>query len=328
MSEMNILPFGEEERKRAGKAQMKIFASNQYLYWRVAAVKSIRKIIFNADDFYSDMMDEISAVQPSDVSENVQPDIVNNQIRNGWLFEAVSQAEQGIEDIFSLLMNSKDIAYFAKNVVVYPAGEIKKYIWHFDTESIEHIMLEFGLPYFPLDEPWENLEVYKGYRDAILLIQHYLKELIAFHKKYYLDYCQYKHGMAVALRPFGKEQTKNEVDVKEPGKGFLMTFDSYTVGRRQKFSEALPSMGLLVTEEIQPYVSRLHEEGNLLHYTMHDVDIDEVVAVTEKAYSLLNVVWLNLLKRSELSEKDSVQEWVFPVEDYRKHMIIGFPVDL
>ena len=29
-------------------------------------------------------------------------------------------------------------------------------------------------------------------------------------KHYYLDYCQYKHGMAVALKPFGKAHTAEE----------------------------------------------------------------------------------------------------------------------
>lgn len=47
------MPYGDRERYLAGKAQMKVFDSNQYLYWRVGAVKSIRKIIFDADNFYT-----------------------------------------------------------------------------------------------------------------------------------------------------------------------------------------------------------------------------------------------------------------------------------
>ena len=40
----------------------------------------------------------------------------------------MAQSEQAIEDLFSLLKNSTDIAYFAKNVVNYRATEDKNYI--------------------------------------------------------------------------------------------------------------------------------------------------------------------------------------------------------
>lgn len=41
-------------------------------------------------------------------------------------------------------------------------------------------MDEFNLPYFTLDEPWENVEAFEHYKTAVLLMQRYLHELIAF----------------------------------------------------------------------------------------------------------------------------------------------------
>lgn len=316
-------PFGDKERYLAGKAQMKVFHMNQYLYWRVVAVKSMRKMILQAENFYKEAEIDLSFGVPGD--EEV--DIVNNQIRNGWLFEAVSQAEQAIEDVFSLLKNSSDIAYFAKNVVNYKANQVKDYIWKFDTNNLEYIMQEFGLPYFPLDEPWENQDVFEQYKQSVLLMQEYLRDLSEFHKKYYLDYCQYKHGMSVALCPFGKQYFKNEKEWNLL-EGALMTFDSYTVGKRQQASGSLPQMAMNLTPEIQPYVSRLHEEGNLLHFSMHVVNIDNIVRITEKAYTLLSIIWVNLLKRCEMTDEDTIREWAFPLEDYKEYMNIGFPYEL
>lgn len=312
--------YGDKERYLAGKAQMKVFHMNQYLYWRVVAVKSMREMILKAEKFYEEAEIDLSFC----ASAEGEIDIVNNQIRNGWLFEAVSQAEQAIEDVFSLLKNSGDIAYFAKNVVNYKANQVKDYIWRFDTNNLEYIMLEFKLPYFPLDEPWENQEVFEQYKQAVLLMQEYLRDLIEFHKKYYLDYCQYKHGMSVALCPFGKQHVKSENERKLL-EGALMTFDSYTVGKRQQASGSLPQLAMYLTPEIQPYVSRLHEEGNLLHFSMHVVNIDDVVRITEKAYTLLNIIWVNLLKRCEMTDEDTIREWAFPLKDYREYMNIGFP---
>lgn len=322
----NKMPFGDKERYLAGKAQMKVFYSNQYLYWRVASIKSIRKIILNADVFYEDMIDDIRFDVPDSAEKDEKPDVVNNQIKNGWLFEAMSQAEQAIEDLFSLLKNSKNLAFFAKNVVNYHATQVKKYIWNFDSENIKYIMDEFGLPYFPLDEPWENQEVFEEYKNSVLLMQKYLRKLIGFHKKYYLDYCQYKHGMAVALCPFGKQYTKGE-NKCNPREGALMTFDSFTVEKRKQSSEELPQMGMYITPDIQPYVSRLHNEGNLLHFSTHVINIDEVVQIAEMAFTLLNIVWVNLLKRCEMTNEDLIHECAFPLADYRKYEVIGFPFE-
>lgn len=69
--------FGDRERYLSGKAQMKMFCANQYLYWRVAAVKSMRKILLDADRFYSDLDDEIYSNKPSETATNNQIDIAD-----------------------------------------------------------------------------------------------------------------------------------------------------------------------------------------------------------------------------------------------------------
>ena len=150
-------------------------------------------------------------ILPEEITQD--EDVVNNKIRNGWLYEAMAQSEQAIEDLFSLLKNSTDIAYFAKNVVNYRATEVKNYIQNFKYDDIEYFMEQFKLPFFDLDdaEAWgEHQDVFEGYKKSVLFMQDYLKRLIQYHKHYYLDYCQYKHGMAVALKPFGKAHTAEE----------------------------------------------------------------------------------------------------------------------
>lgn len=321
--------LGEKERYQAGKSQMKVFYSNQYLLWRVVAVKSIRKLLLTRKEFYADLESEL-VFNESCFPPEQQTDIINNQIKNGWFFEAVSQAEQAIEDLFSLLKHSKNIAYFAKHVVNYRAGEMKSYIWNFRTDDLEYILTEFGLPYFPLDEPWEHIDIFEEYKACVLLMAEYLNDLIAFHQKYYTDYCQYKHGMAISLCPFGAQHKKGKQQTEdgEHGcEGALMTFDNYSVNHRTRISNTLPQLAMYLTPDVQPYVRLLHDEENLLHFSMHHVNIDEVVATTEKAYTLISVLWSNLLRRCEISDEDKIHEWVFPTRNYRKQFVIGFPID-
>lgn len=311
----------EKARYTAGKSQLVTFLSNKYLLWRIVAVKSIRKLLLEADDFYKDILTD--AMQP-----DASVDVVNHEIRNGWLYEAMAQSEQAIEDLFSLLKNSTEIAYFAKNVVNYRAPEVKQYIWNFDCNNIEYMMEQFKLPYFPLDDAqaWgEHQDVFQIYKESVLLMQDYLSRLIQYHKRYYLDYCQYKHGMAVALRPFGKSHKHNEKP-ENLLEGVFMTFDNYSVDKRMRTGE-IPQLAFMLTPEVQPYLVALHNEQNLLHYTMHHADIEEAVKITEMAYTLEAVVWENLIKRSETSDEDTIHEWAFPLIDYRKQAVIGFPVD-
>ena len=86
-------------------------------------------------------------------------------------------------------------------------------------------------------------------------------------------------------------------------------------------------LAFTLTPEVQPFIRSLHDEQNLLHYTTHLINVDEVVKITEMAYTLESVVWENLLKRSNITNEDTIHEWAFPLENYRRHIVIGFPVE-
>lgn len=311
--------FTDEARYKAGKSQMNIFLSYQFLEWRMIAVKSICKILQMDERFYSDMF--------SDSFNPDQRESAVRSIRNGWFFEAVSQSEQAIEDLFSLLKNANDIAFFARDVINYKAVAVKDYIWNFNIDDLQYILNQFHLPYFNIDESeeWEHKDVFKAYKNAVLLMQEYLKELIEFHKKYYLDYCQYKHGMSVGLKP-AEASIQNEFTREKSNENALLTFDNFTIDKRLH-KGIIPALAFMLTPDVQPFVKRLYEEQNLLHYSLHHVNMDEVVTITEKAYQLLSVVWNNLIERSGITDEATIQEWCFPTEKIGSIIRIGFPVD-
>ena len=51
----------EKERLRASIDQIYTYGGSQYTEWRVAAVKSIQKILLNLDEFYADLIPELEA---------------------------------------------------------------------------------------------------------------------------------------------------------------------------------------------------------------------------------------------------------------------------
>ena len=320
-----IKAMTDEERMTASIDQIYTYYGCQYTEWRIAVVKSIRKILLNLDDFYKEILPELEY-------EKDNRDLVHCQIRNGWFYEAVSQAEQAIEDLFSTMMNLGDMAYFAKNVIRYSASKVKSYIWDFKTDDLEYICGQFGIPYFPLDDPWEHEDVFLAYKAALLRIQRFVKELQAFHKKYYQDYCQYKHGLSVGLAPMQNPLMKDDVERREklmeqPLEGGLQTFHQGTLDQYQKRTGSLPAMGLLLKSGTKANLRELLEEGNLLFFTMNVVDIDEVVRITEQSCILLNVLWKNILWRCEEKETDEFHRVAFPSTDIKHIYEIGFPKD-
>lgn len=306
----------EKEKFEAGKAQMYQYLDSQYLAWHIVAVESIKKLILNLDDFYSDITGEN---QPLSIVEHEQ---IKNEVRIGWIFEALSHAEQAIEDLFSFLMLSKNIDTFVKNVVNYNATDVKRYIWNFKTNDPSKFLGEFFLPYFDLDNSltWaDHQDCYIEYRIAVLRMQTYLTDLVSFHKEHYQDYCQYKHGLAVGLR-YGRYRNGETLT-----KGVLQTFDNRPIKIKNNTTPAALIFNL--TPETQGCLRDLYNDSNMLHYSLHSLDIDEIIKVTGEAYELISVLRHNLIKRSRLSERDEFHEWAFPSGQREKMMLMGFPIE-
>lgn len=304
----------QNTRQRAGKAQMRQFLEAQFLEWHLVAIKSIRGILLDPEAFYKTWLPE----------QKKALDIVNLsnvavEVKTGWLYEAVSHAEQAIEDLFSLLKNAQSPDYFARNVVIYKAWAVKDYIWNFKYDDVCYIANEFHFPFIDRNNNQSSLkrDDFEKYRKAMLLMQEYLEQLVKFHKRYYLDYCQYKHGLAVSL-------SFEKTALQKPTQGVLKTYDSYPVGTRMNQTKGTPFMGLDLDPEVIPYYRELHDEKNLLHYTIHTADIDEFISIVEKAYALIRPLRSNLISTSSLDEKTSTHEYMFPDDDYRKMIRISF----
>lgn len=294
---------------------MRQYLVNQYPEWHIIAIKSIKKIITHPEEFYEDLISN-----DGDDADFIKKDNLFREIRNGWLYEAVSHAEQSIEDLFSLLKCAESPDYFIRDVVVYKANEIKNYIWNFKSDDLKFVIEQFHLPYYDIstDKEWEHKNVFEAYKSSVLLLQRYVKELIKFHKYYFLDYCQYKHGMSVALR-------FNSQELDKPTVGAFKTYDSYKIDVRMNQTKEVPALAMDCVPEIMPYLSDLHNEKNLLHYTLHVADLDEFAEIAEKALILLNMLRTNLFTMIDWDGTEKVREYAFPMKNRKKLMRIGFP---
>jgi len=305
----------EQERLIVGKHQMAYYLSNQYPMWRVVLMHSIKRIIDDLEGFYSPIKETIRQYDTE-----VMDDTIRCEVRNGLFFEALSHSVQAIEDLFSLMHTATDLSFFAKKVVTYYVTNVNNYIKDFDTTNTEYMLNQFQVPYFNLSEPWEHKDVFNGYKESVLLIKEFLDELIAHHKKYYISYCQYKHGLSVSLRRYGADGSF----VDNPHVNAVVTFDNKRFDKR--YTNNAPAFVIpSVIPEIGKNIGRLHKEGNLLRIEMQLVDINKLIDITEKAYNLTIVLHSNLNRLIGKTGDEQFDEIYFPTRDHKKVMTIGFP---
>ena len=94
-----------------------------------------------------------------------------------------------------------------------------------------------------------------------------------------------------------------------------------------KQTKSAPALCFDIVPETQPYLGALHDEKNLLHYSLHAADIYKFEEITQKALLLLLPLRMNLIEMSKWDGTEKVQLIAFPNKKKSKIMRIGFPCE-
>lgn len=291
---------------QAGIDQMNEFANSQFWWWRLISVLSIRDKLLEHKSLtfkYADYLPNMNKEEHSIAAEAV---------KHGLLYSAISEAIQSIEDVFSLIKNMKKIKHlkdFTRNVVVYNASGIKKYIKSFNCSDTKYILGEMKISF--LDEDTYKLFYNnKEFNSSINILKQSLVTMKEFHNKYYTDYCQYKHGMAVKLNMYHRYNTT--YDDNKNTCGCLITYHNKSVNNKSIIFTCTPSVG--------ENVSELYKSNNLLQQTIHYAEIDDIINVTQKSCMLLSCIWDNYKLQANIGNKT----FILPSDDIKKMIVFTY----
>lgn len=308
----------KEDRLIIGKQQLKNYLASQYPKWRYVQILTISKILKNLRDFYRDDIEDIK--QPYDMSGEIT---INKEVKNGLIFSALAETIQYIEDLFSLMKFSKNIEYFVKNVIKYNATTIYQYIKTFKIEDLKFICEEYQIPYFNINEEWRDYpELFFIYKEAILNLQQNITKIVEFYKKYESFYLQYKHGLTVALNPFGSEQP-SLLDINE---GYLMIYDKVEISKIMASKKQKMILIPHLTQEVAKSVSQLNQEENLLRAEISTICIEELLELSKNICELLQILHTNLINICDNTEKQDFHNFCLPYKKDNKYATMGFPV--
>lgn len=286
------------ERKTVTKDQINHFFNAYYSEWRAIQILAIKEKFNTRYEFYKDIVEEIKS---TDI--NAGENTIAQEIKNGLIFEAIAASIQYIEDLFALIKASEKKDLFIRNIIKYDAGKVEHLIKNFKTAN-KNICNSFHFPYYP-EEEFETeteKETRKVINDSIDRLRSIIIELIEYYKKHQFFYNQYKHGLSIALRPYGKF-TSEQIDKDkkhEHENPSVVALDSLNFANapRNQYGNSGYLMMPCFTESVQKNIKELQSENNLLRYVMTppETTIDFILEIAKKTRRCIHIVIHNFLE--------------------------------
>lgn len=285
------------DKKIANDSQMQTFFSGYDDLWRLTKLISIKMTLEDRDKLKS----KLSSFYGPSFKKNADS-YIYNESTNGLLFSAVSELIMYIEDFLVLITYIREDEEFIKKAVIYWAnkiGKVPKRISELnDNELITALMIpnrvyvEEVISNQSLQEKADALKIYdQGVRN----LMEYIPTVINAFNKYRLFYNQYKHGLTVALRPYGGELSKGElIRRKNSLDSTLICYDNESI---EKSIPKHANTVLIIpnfTPELQPGITMLNQNNNLLRYHIEgNVNIDELIDIGKRVHLLIRTLIKN-----------------------------------
>jgi hypothetical protein len=283
-----------QQRMQASVDLTLTYIQNYYPDWRLAKVLTTKKLLAQRYEFYKDFIQDVK----SHHDENGEATIAQ-EIRNGLYFDAISQSVQYVEDLFALINASLKPDYFIKNIINYDAGKVTNLIKSFNANvSVKRISEAL---HFPDNLPFTTEDDKKAYDAQVDYLLSLVKDVAKFHRDYEYFHNQYKHGLAVAMRPFGNTYVQEQIDEDKRGefKPYITVYDSRDLNIAAKKGTFRTRDGALMigfTDNVRPFIGELAKENNfirLVHPEDMNLDIDLLVDVAYKVRACINTFLSN-----------------------------------
>jgi hypothetical protein len=274
-----------EQRRLASQDLTANYLSNYYAGWRYTKVLALQKMMDERYSFFTDIAAKTKS--PADANGDAT---IAQEIQHGLYFDAISQCVQYIEDLFALIRAAKSPDYFVRNIITYKAGEVINYLKSFKPDP-----LTIGSVFhFPSDLKFDEEEKTLLYETGKNNLTGYVQDLIKFYKDYEFFHNQYKHGLAVAMRPFGNSYNAEQIAKDKAGEHqtYITAYDNMNLQasfKKGTASTGQPIMMLAFTDNVRPYISQLSEENNFIRLDHPNLDFDMLIGIAQKAFCCINV---------------------------------------
>ncbi|MCM3390253.1 hypothetical protein M3649_19325 [Ureibacillus chungkukjangi] len=321
-------------KMKANDSQLQTFLSGYDDRWRLTKLLSIKMQLEEREKFKRKLRSFYGPTFKED-----EDNYVYNEATNGLIFSAISELLMYFEDYLVLISFIREDEEFIKKVVKYWAGNIGKVPDRLNRLTDEDLLKAYMIPNkdYILSVMNEQTEDKRSkslavYDEGIKNILEYTRLAIESFNKYRFFYNQYKHGLTVALRPFSGTINKSELQRRKTSlDGFPVCYDNESIEKSFKSGQHRAFVIPNLTPEIQPGLTKLQEEQNLLRYHYDgSVDITDLINIGKKVHLLIRTLIKNRFDYVN-PEKQQANTFYLPYpikrDDFRFAQILAVPFE-
>jgi hypothetical protein len=285
-------------RRAANEAAVQTFFAASDPAWRWVLILGLRDLRANASRLGS-----LAAKESPQGSGWSDDRYVYGPLVHGLTAAAVNECAQHCEDLFAVLMFLREQLEFAKRMLSYKAGTVTGFGGRLRALDDDAIRRLFIVPDASLvadglagsEDPTGGLVVFNHAVARLVERVRLVAEWYAIYEDFHI---QYKHGLKLAMRPYG-DPTPEAIDERRATvDGALLAFTSEPIsamvkGPAQQQGMIFPNL----IPEVRAHLASLVEDRAVLRYKMSGppVDLDEVVEISGTVVQLLRIAAANRL---------------------------------
>lgn len=231
---------------------------------------------------------------------------------------AVNEAAQHCEDLFALLSFLRDPTSFSRRMGGYAAGKVIRLASDLKTDSEAALARRFCVPALDVIKAGmaraTNPEAaVDAARDGRARLVELVREVVEFYETYEFFHVQYKHGLKLALNPFGRPTADAIAERKKNVSAPVFALSNEDIGKMLKRPQSQQAMMLQLDTESQAHISELVKNRDFLRLQMAgpEVELDQVVKLSWTVSRLLRLAAGNRIALGELDE-DGQQSFSLP----------------
>lgn len=285
-------------RKAVNEAAIRQFFAASDPAWRWVLILGLRDLRANAS-----RLGTLAASESPGGAGWAEDRYVFGPLVHGLIAAAVNECAQHCEDLFAVLMFLREQLEFAKRMLSYKAGAVTQFgmrLRELDDDAIRRLfivpdtsLVEGGLT--GTEDPLGHLAVFN---DAVARLAQRVRRVAEWYATYEDFHVQYKHGLKLAMRPYGDPTAEAIEERRGNVTGALLAFTAEPIsamlkGPAQQQGMIFPNL----IPEAQAHLAALVEERAVLRYKMSGppVDLNEVVEISGTVVQLLRIAATNRL---------------------------------
>jgi hypothetical protein len=304
-------------RRAVNEAAVRSFFSASDPAWRWVLILGLRDLRANAGH-----LGRLAAAESPSGTGWSDESYAYGPIVHGLTAAAVNECAQHCEDLFATLRFLRERFDFAKRMLSYNAGTVTRFgVKLRDVEEEEVRRLFLIPPQSIVEQGLKRSADPAGSLSLHLAALARLVERVRLVSNWYTTYedfhVQYKHGLKLAMRPYGNP-TQDAIQKRRSNvTGALLAFTSEPVSNMLKGPQHQQAMIFPnLIPEARAHLNALVADRALLRYKMSgpEVDLNEVAAVSGTVTQLLSIAAANRLAVAAAVDHHDIYKFELPGE--------------